>query len=530
MEWQRNINSCGSADQDLPLDLTVNKKSNGGVASEGPHNTASGTLGNQCCKGRIPVSCCVMYNEPLDLSMKCCPVGENKGNTTVTGGDTILGISSVPHQENKDKNVSENVGNQLRNIHYRAPPSGQIMALPSGQIMAPPSGQIMAPPSGQIMAPPSGQIMAPPSGQIMALSRGQIMAPASGQIMVPPSGQIMVPPSGQIMVPPSGQIMAPPSGQIMAPPSGQIMAPPSGQIVAIPTNPDSAENDLDMISTRLEQVVMNHYGYILNFDKTRAITKEALATYKAMESKFSEMIYQPVQGKDYSDVVKFCQFTWKNGFLMIRDFFERTPALVRDFPHFNKFESIDQQHLIRHVAMGSAWDLLNNTLLVDFENDLRIWISKDSKDVYLFGRGFLPSFYPKQQNESVAETTFKKLHDLKLPILQLILLYSMNVYSKEFTVTGGGYLMASKIEYLLSEALRHSIAKHQKDETLLPRVMTIMEKDFLEYLKLHTVDNNTEVQDKLRQLFADVSSDTMTPEQCRKWVMRDDENHNQHGK
>ena len=441
MEWQRNRNSYGSADQDLPLDLTINKKSNGGVASEGPQNTSSGALRNQCCKTRIPVSCCVMYNEPLDLSTKCCPVGENKGNTNVTGGDIIPSTSSVPHQENKDKNMSENVCNKPRKFQYRAPPSTQTVA-----------------------------------------------------------------------------------------PSGQIMAPPSGQIVPIPTNPDSAENDLDMISTRLEQVVMNHYGYILNFDKTRAITKEALANYKTMESKFSEMIYQPVQGRDYSDVVKFCQFTWKNGFLMIRDFFERTPALVRDFPHFNKFESIDQQHLIRHVAMGSAWDLLNNTLLVDFENDLRIWISKDSKDVYLFGRGFLPSFYPKQQNESVAETTFKKLHDLKLPILQLILLYSMNVYSKEFTVTGGGYLMASKIEYLLSEALRHSIAKHQKDETLLPRVMTIMEKDFLEYLKLHTVDNNTEVQDKLRQLFADVSSDTMTPEQCRKWVIRDDENHNHQGK
>ncbi len=290
--------------------------------------------------------------------------------------------------------------------------------------------------------------------------------------------------------------------------------PSSGHIAPIPTNPDSAEEDLTMISTRLELVVLKHHGYILNFDKKSAVTEDALVAYKIMESKFREMVHEPVDGKDYTDVLQFCQFKWRKIILMLKEFYQTTTTLIRNFPHFNKFEPSDQQNVITYAVTGFV--TLSNLSVVDFKHNIRIWRMKDG-EVCLLGDGLVPSFYPKEGGKSIGLTTLKKLDDLNLSIQQLILLRCMHVYSKEFAVTGHGYLMASKIQYLLSEAFRHSIEQHQKDETLLPRVMTIMQTDFLEYIKLRA-SVNSNMQDKLRQVYDVISAGTLTPEQCRKWM------------
>ncbi len=78
--------------------------------------------------------------------------------------------------------------------------------------------------------------------------------------------------------------------------------------------------------------------------------------------------------------------------------------------------------------------------------------------------------------------------------------------------------MASKIQYLLCEALRSSIEWEQKDETLLPRVMTVMETDFLDYVKLRA-SHSKNLRAKMVELFNAISTGTLTPEQCRKWIM-----------
>ncbi len=77
--------------------------------------------------------------------------------------------------------------------------------------------------------------------------------------------------------------------------------------------------------------------------------------------------------------------------------------------------------------------------------------------------------------------------------------------------------MASKIQHLLCEALRFSIEKHQKDETLLPKVMTVVQNDFVDYFKLRESVGNNEV-DILEEMFNDISIGTLTPDICRKWM------------
>ena len=52
------------------------------------------------------------------------------------------------------------------------------------------------------------------------------------------------------------------------------------QFHVIPTNPDSADNDLAMVSKRLELTVLKYYGHILNFDQRRVHRNNALKTYK----------------------------------------------------------------------------------------------------------------------------------------------------------------------------------------------------------------------------------------------------------
>ncbi len=433
-EWTVG-NMYESPDHDVPLDLSMMKKSNDNTTFNGSQNTPLMASNNHNYKSRIPFRVYDIQDEPLDLSMKCCPSMTwcqpkkccpqtsccpsivkcvspqgNKLNGTFTARE--MGISVLPDRQTNNTHVSKDANRRLVKVHpYRQKSFGHL--------------------------------------------------------------------------------------------------------AKIPTNPDSAVEDLTMIFKRLELVVLKHYGYMLNIDKKSVITKNALETYKTMESKFIEMIYEPVEDKDYTDVLHFCQMKWKTVILWLREFRQTTNALIRNFPHFNKFEPNDQQNLIKYAIIG--FDILNNLSLTDFEHSVRIWTSKDGNDACIFGEGFLPSFYLGENGKSFAVIKLKKLFDLNLSVRQLILLRCMHVYSKEFAVTGAGYLMASKIQYLLSEAMRHSIEKHQKDETLLPRVMTIMQTDFLEFIKLRT-SVRKDMQDKVCQLFEIISAGALTPEQCRKWV------------
>ncbi len=77
--------------------------------------------------------------------------------------------------------------------------------------------------------------------------------------------------------------------------------------------------------------------------------------------------------------------------------------------------------------------------------------------------------------------------------------------------------MASKIQHLLCEALRFSIEKHQKDETLLPKVMNVVQNDFVDYFKFLELDGKNEIEE-IQEMFDDISIGTLTPDKCRKWI------------
>ncbi len=282
----------------------------------------------------------------------------------------------------------------------------------------------------------------------------------------------------------------------------------------IPTNPDSAEHDLAMVTTRLELVMMKYYGHILKFDRNCDVKNDALQVYNKQVSNFCEMILEPVQGKDYTDVLQFYQFTWKIAINATQEFNQITAALIKDFPHFNKFEICDQDNLIKYGTIGL--DLTNNLSLFDFDYRIMMYPMKDGDGVCFLGEKLIPSFYPEENGERLhAKPTLKKLLDFKLPMQQQILLRCIQVYSKEFMITENGYLMAKRIQYLLCEALRSLIVKDQKDETLLPKLMTILETDFIDCLRLHASHDTV---NKMSELLGDVSDGTLTPEQCRKWT------------
>ena len=66
--------------------------------------------------------------------------------------------------------------------------------------------------------------------------------------------------------------------------------------------------------------------------------------------------------------------------------------------------------------------------------------------------------------------------DQKGTILTLIF-----CFFPEFAKTEKGYSMAGRLQHILSEALRYSIAKTQKDPSLLPRLMRFMSFDLEHY-------------------------------------------------
>ncbi len=284
----------------------------------------------------------------------------------------------------------------------------------------------------------------------------------------------------------------------------------------IPTNPDSAEQDLAMITMRLELVMMNYYGHILKFDRNRDVKNDAMEAYNKQVSNFCEMVFEPVKGRDYTDTLRFYQSTWKIAIHATQEFNQTTAALIKNFPHFNKFEICDQDNLMKYGTIGL--DLMNSLALFDFDSRIIVYPMKDSGDVCFLGEKLIPSFYPAENGERLhAKPTIKKLLDFKLPMQQQILLRCIQVYSKEFMITENGYLMAKRIQYLLCEALRSLIEKDQKDDTLLPKLTNILETDFIDCLRLHASHN---MVNKMCELLGvrDVSDGTLTPDQCRKWT------------
>ena len=65
----------------------------------------------------------------------------------------------------------------------------------------------------------------------------------------------------------------------------------------------------------------------------------------------------------------------------------------------------------------------------------------------------------------------------------------------EFAKTEKGYSMASRLQHILSEALRYSIAKTQKDPSLLPRLMRFMMFD-LEHFRRADIQESAMIYSK----------------------------------
>ncbi len=89
----------------------------------------------------------------------------------------------------------------------------------------------------------------------------------------------------------------------------------------------------------------------------------------------------------------------------------------------------------------------------------------------------------------------------------------------EFAVTDAGYLMASRIQHLLCESLRVSIENEQQDDTFLPRIMTYLETDLLDYLKLRT-SVKEHIFDIMLEILQDIKNGGLTREQCQKWMKK----------